>query len=664
MSRSSSVLSLAAALAGCLPIGGQPLAAAAPAESFGSIPAQAELAMSPNGHWLAWLDHSSDRPKVVMFDLVARKSQRSFGVPANNTLRSLEWADNETLLITVSGTKEAKLPFQRTAEYYRTFAEDNTGGDPRTLLMDGFRQNITSAILVAARSAKPKTVYLWTLDFSATAGHQAIGTRLAGHRSDSYIIRTLFEVDTRTGKGTILDRGTQFTEDWAVDGKGNVVAREEWDGARHIYRLLAKDGSAWKTMFHAEDGSRLNLAGTLADQPAVVALGAIGGSHQSIWAIPLDGSSPKLLIDDADVEIAGVVKDPNTGSVVGVELGGNQPAIRWFDATIKQRAEAVQRAFAGRGVRLTGWSSDGQQVLASVSAPNRPATYYIVDFVTHKAEIAGEEYPALADAQLGQVQALTYKARDGTEIPAYLTRPPGAASTAVPLVVLPHGGPRNRDSGGFDWLAQFLATRGYAVLQPQFRGSTGFGEAFRRAGDRQWGGLMQDDVTDGVRSMIDRGIVDPQRVCIVGASYGGYVALAGVAFTPELYRCAASVAGVSDLPALLGEIRDWPGSGESDIVGDTRDSIGVPTDPKLAAVSPIHSVATIRVPILLLHGTGDSVVPFSQSEQMWKALQAAGKSVQFVRLDSEDHWLSRTETRVRVLKELETFLAANLGTVH
>ena len=227
-------------------------------------------------------------------------------------------------------------------------------------------------------------------------------------------------------------------------------------------------------------------------------------------------------------------------------------------------------------------------------------------------------------------------------------------------MVYPHGDPQSRDYLAFDWLTQFLASRGYAVLQPQFRGSTGFGDAFREAGYRQWGGLMQDDVTDGVRAMIAQGIADPHRICIVGFSYGGYAALAGAAFTPDLYSCAASISGVSDLPALMrGEVPLYEGT-ISNSMSDWKAHIGGPHDANLAAKSPINSVKAIKIPILIVYGTGDSVVPNAQSQNMALALKSAGKNVSVAILAGEDHWLSQTETRVQVLKELETFLGQHL----
>ena len=190
-------------------------------------------------------------------------------------------------------------------------------------------------------------------------------------------------------------------------------------------------------------------------------------------------------------------------------------------------------------------SRDLSRALIGVENADSPRVYFLVDLGKGTADTVGESYPELEKVGLGKRESMTYAARDGLEIPAYLTLPPGREAKNLPLVVFPHGGPWSRDEAGFDWWAQFLTTRGYAVLQPQFRGSVGFGGDLRRAGTRAWGQAMQDDLLDGVDELVKRGIVDAKKVCIVGASYGGYAALAGVALTPDRFACAVSVNGVS-----------------------------------------------------------------------------------------------------------------------
>jgi dipeptidyl aminopeptidase/acylaminoacyl peptidase len=617
---------------------------------------------------LAWADHKESKPRVIMFDVPGGKVQRVMAVPENTKLRYLAWSDNQTLLIGVSATRMADVASETSQEVVRTIAQDVTGGEGRLLpnnqITSGSgrdegntptgtrtvraRTDLPLANLVAARATKPNTVIMETY----------------GRCRSVLVASCLLEVNTRTGTGTVVKVGSQFTGGWLVDRHGQPIVREDWNPNNHEFRLYALGANdTIKEIYRKEDTSEPKVAGLLPDGSAVVLLAANGRARQAAWALPLDGSAPTLIADDPDSDITGVYTDPYTGAIIGVYAAGTAEQIHWLDAGAEHRHEVLARSFPGREVDVFGWTADGTKTLARVETPSSPPIYYLIDFTTHRADIAAEEYPALAGVALASVKQITYQARDGTPIPAYLAIPAGNSGAAVPLVVLPHGGPQARDYFQFDWLVQFLASRGYAVLQPQFRGSTGFGEAFEQAGYRQWGGLMQDDVTDGVKAMIEQGVADPHRICIVGASYGGYAALAGAAFTPDLYSCAASISGVSDLQALMSEevpyYGGWGGS-QSVALSVFAARIGAPTDPNLAAKSPINYVKSIKIPILIIYGTGDGVVPNAQSQKMVNALKSAGKSVDVSVLPGEDHWLSRNDTRIQVLQQLDVFLRAHL----
>ncbi|WP_304171808.1 S9 family peptidase, partial [Phenylobacterium aquaticum] len=242
-----------------------------------------------------------------------------------------------------------------------------------------------------------------------------------------------------------------------------------------------------------------------------------------------------------------------------------------------------------------------------------------------------------------------------------LTLPPGGkpAGGKLPLIVLPHGGPAAHDDEGFDWLTQFLATRGYAVLRPQFRGSTGYGDAFERAGHGEWGGKIQTDLLDGVATLAASGQIDPNRVCIVGASFGGYAALAGATLHPEAYRCAASIAGISDLGTLSNQLGRLYGVDEGPQQALRRLLAGMSVE-ELRAISPVRHVDDVRAPILLIHADQDTVVAPSQSQFMAESLKAAGKSVEYVTLVGDDHYLMQSATRTQMLEALGAFLAKNL----
>jgi dipeptidyl aminopeptidase/acylaminoacyl peptidase len=292
--------------------------------------------------------------------------------------------------------------------------------------------------------------------------------------------------------------------------------------------------------------------------------------------------------------------------------------------------------------------------------PTQPPTYYYLDVASQRATKIVSEYPALAPSDLGMTRPVTYKARDGLTIHAYLTLPPGRNDGKnLPMVVMPHGGPDARDRWRFDWWAQFLANRGYAVLQPNYRGSFGYGRAFAEAGFGQWGLKIQDDISDGVKAMIADGTADAKRICIVGASYGGYAALAGATFTPELYACAVSFAGVSDLSRMMLLVKKDFGE-HSGAASFWESRIG--TDPaQLDATSPALHADRVRAPVLLLHGKLDTTVPIVQSEEERDALQRAGKQVEYIEFDTDDHYFTLAETRIRMLTEVERFLRTHIG---
>jgi dipeptidyl aminopeptidase/acylaminoacyl peptidase len=625
--------------------GSQANSAPPPAEVFGALPAESFAALSPDAHWIAWKEETERKPHIVIFDLNARRIQRMAALPAQTRLRRLLWSDNETLLATVSEAGEVQVTTNLARTYSLTIALNPTS-DGAVMLPSSIGHATGASAAIGARMIRAQTVKPHTVIMS-------IGAQL-------------LEVDTISGKAEKIKYGNEHTVGWAVDREGKAVAREDWDWRKQAYRVYALKEESIKEILRADDSSAPVLAGLLPDDSALVLLASNGHAHQSAWMVPLDGTPQKLLAEDPDADITVAYTDDHTGAIVGFYESGTKTAVQWIDPAAQRRQEVLQRSFPNSKVEVYGWTVDGAKTLALVQTPSSPPIYYLIDFNTHRADIAAEEYPALAGVKLGELKEITYKARDGTDIPAYLTLPPEATPGVHPLVVLPHGNANGRDYPYFNWIVQFLASRGYAVLQPQFRGSSGFGEAFEKAGYRQWGGLMQDDVTDGVRAMIDLKVADPQRVCIAGFSYGGYASLAGAAFTPELYACAISVNGISDLRSMLNETvpQSVPGIWETSAsMSEWTERIGAPNDPSLVKKSPIHSIASIKAPILIIYGSSDSVVPNAQSLNMADALRSAGKQVALVKLEDEDHGLSHTETRVQMLKAFEDFLRDNLRKV-
>jgi dipeptidyl aminopeptidase/acylaminoacyl peptidase len=338
--------------------------------------------------------------------------------------------------------------------------------------------------------------------------------------------------------------------------------------------------------------------------------------------------------------------------VLGAWTGGSTPELRWLDKQAEERVASLHKTFGGQPVSLISRSADGNRALVSVDARAAASVFYLVDFKRGTADVVGEEYPALVGVSLGEVRALTFKARDGSDIPAHLTLPPALKPEKLPLVVLDHQWSKGHEQSMFHPIAQFLATRGYAVLQPQHRETAD--EDDGKTGVDRWGGLPPGDAADGVRAMIEQGITDPARVCIVG--YGGHVALAGAAFTPELYACAVSVNGVSDFPNLISYHRK-SGSGLVQLLGE---SLGRANDEELAAKSPAHAASSVRAPILLMHDTDQTVVPFAQSQTMFAALGGLPPH-ELVKLPGESTRELRAQSWLRALSEMERFLAKHLS---
>lgn len=634
-----------------------------PASAFASLPEMSLVRLSPNGQRVAWANDPGGTPVVVVFDLATGKDLKRL-TPSNARIRDLDWADDRTLIMSVSRslTLDAKTVAEKRYEFKRFLAVnvEAPGGDAQSLLMEHpSREFVTGASLESLHTGKPGTIIMSTWNYSGTAQREQIGSRLSSGREDSGYELSLFEVDTTSGKGRLLESGSAFTSDWILDSKSQAVARSDWNPDTRLYSVLVRDGKGWRTIYSAEIDYDFDLVGLTADGNTLLAIGSRGGDKFKVWALPIAGGEMTVYYEHPEYDVQSVIHDRFTGAPAGFAIGGPRPTIHWTDPKMASIQNAVTKAFPGRITQIYDRSADYKRIVASVDDASSPPVVYLVDFAKGSADIIGEAYPALAGAALGEQETTSYRSRDGLEIPAYLTTPPGSEAKNLPLVVFPHGGPYARDDSGFDWWAQFLATRGYAVLQPQFRGSWGFGAAYMRAGNRQWGRAMQDDITDGVSYLVGKGIADPKRICIVGASYGGYTALAGAAFTPDVYKCAVSVNGISDVPSMAGFIRKRSGD-DSNALRSWRDLIGDPSDEDLARFSPARAIDQIRIPILLVHGTNDTVVPFEQSENFARMLGGKAGGVEFVVLKDEDHWLSRSESRLTMLQAMEKFLAANL----
>lgn len=343
---------------------------------------------------------------------------------------------------------------------------------------------------------------------------------------------------------------------------------------------------------------------------------------------------------------------------VGVLMEGPQLP-RFFDAAHPDAKlmQVLQNSFPGERVRITSATIDSKKLVLHVDGDRNPGDFYLLDRDTRKADYLMSTRDWIDPRRMQAMQVVDYKARDGTVIHAYLTLPVSGAKK-VPLVVIPHGGPHGvRDRWAWDAWAQFLASRGYGVLQPNFRGSGGYGYAFEHAGYRKWGTAMIDDISDGARWAVEQGYADASRMCVFGASYGGYAALMSVVREPDLYRCGIGFAGVYDLESQIDD---------SDIgdrlMGRNYIEKALGTDSKLLAEqSPITHVERLKAPVLIIHGTADKRVPFSQAKQLRKALDKQKKPYEWMEISGEEHGFYKDENNEAFLNRIAEFLDKHIG---
>ncbi len=620
-----------------------PRGGAAALSVYGQLPSIEDVAISPDGTRLAYVRTQGDLRVVFVADVADRKVIR--WIKAGQTkLRRIEWADSDNLLISTSvtagmyGYREEWFllrDYKVSSNELRPLPGDTLGEKNKVV-------NITVGKPVVRRIDGHTMVFVPGLYAAAPDDSMA----------DSQNAIALFRCDLTSGLTSLVRTGSVFTQ-WQIDSQGRVVAERDYD----------RQTERW-TVGVAPLGG--DPAGALAghapvDIPDILGFGPPADTVL-IESIENGGRLWQLLsIDDKKVSAMPAAEDfdrPLWDELTGVMIGGvnivDSPQYTFFDPTTSRRWSAIVQAFAGNSVRLVSAARDFSKVVVLVQGPTYGYRYILIDLVNPGAVPIGNVYAGI-DKPLA-VQPITYPAGDGLPIHAYLTLPPDRPAHGLALVVLPHGGPAIRDTAEFDWWSQALADQGYAVLQPNYRGSN-VNERLLEAGFGQWGRKMQTDLSDGVDYLVKQGIVDPAKVCIVGASYGGYAALAGVTLQPAVYRCAVSVAGISDLSRML----QWEGRGGADArlvdrYWDRFWGVTGSSDPTLDAISPIKHVDAVRAPVLLIHGRDDTVVPFEQSQIMFDALKKENKDVELVTLKKEDHWLSSGETRLQMLQATVAFL--------
>ncbi|MEN7536934.1 S9 family peptidase [Aurantiacibacter flavus] len=625
---------------------------APPLEAYGDLPGIEDMAISRSGDYFAVFTTLRDLRQVLVLDSEQQFVHR-FAV-GEMKFRGFSFIGDDALLISRSQTVDAGFGFA--ADRYELTQALVVPLDPArdAAVVFGERPNLMNSVFGnygIRPSGDGYRGYFGAIENrrNGTAGWSF------GHGRPF-----LYSYDFATGEQRRIAQAPPegARRDWLVDGEGNVAATfnisnrsGNWDIRNAANRTIAEG---------VEREGDVGLVGLGPDGTSLIYSEQDQDEGKHHWySVPLAGGEPQPFLDDISVDR--LYWDRDTGQLTGyysedeAEDADAKAAdgLVMFDPDLQTRARMVLAAFPDRNPRLMDWTPDFSVVLVRTDGNGDPGTWYWVNLAARRADPIGYDRPSIQPEQVGPISTMAYTAQDGLEMEAIVTLPPGREAENLPVIVFPHGGPHAHDEQGFDWWAQAFASRGYAVIQPNFRGSTGYGADFEQAGYGEWGRKMQTDVSDALAALAQQGVVDPARACIVGASYGGYAALAGVTLQQGLYRCAVSVAGIGDIGMMYRtENRE---SGRNRLFSRSlREELGDSSG--WDAISPRKFAAQADAPVLLIHGRDDTVVNFEQSAKMADALKDEGKPYRLVELEGEDHWLSLAATRQQMLSETMAFV--------
>ena len=475
----------------------------------------------------------------------------------------------------------------------------------------------------------------------------------------------LYKVKISTGERTLIRRNTERLTDWHFDNKDELrlATRSTRSGDKELLRVDA-DGKFTKvyscSVFETCRLSRFNK-----DNARVYMISNKGESVDLTRLVLFDPETGREEPVESDplrrVDLDGAAFSTVTDELVFTGYVDDRQRLYFKDRAFEKDYKFLQKKLPNREIGFDSTTADEMTWLISAVSDTEPGEKYVFDRKTKKLELQYRTREKLPREALAELKPIRYKSSDGLEIPAYLALPRGLAPKNLPTVILPHGGPWARDRWAYDSMTQFLANRGYAVLSPNFRGSTGYGKKFLDAGNGQWSERMQDDVTWGVKYLINVGITDPKRVGIMGSSYGGYAALSGVAYTPDLYAAAVSINGQNDLISLL---ESMPPTMESERIR-VHKRVGDPTTAEgraqLVRQSPLTHADKIKTPLLIVQGANDVRVKRRQADQMVISLRDRGFAVEYMVAPDEGHGFARPVNVMATLAMTEKFLAKHLG---
>lgn len=615
-----------------------------PFEHYGELPQISMVRISPDGKLLAYRTTENKQNRIIIFDLEKGTLLDSINVEKIRPNHIYFINDQKIILV---GTKNKKINLVGNRDFSAAFVYDIASQKIKQLLVQGkgisrWQNNLSS---IVGLSKDQEHVFM-----PARRGEKN------GLKSRYNLMKVSLNTDVQ--KPALFKRSEMDTIDFFLDGQDKVVARERYNQSTNEHRVEVLRDDQWVEIFKevVEIRQKVFVALT-SDSDALITWIYNDEGRLAYYSMSLqDGSLSDAIFERQNADVEQVYTDINR-KLVGVRFSGYSPSYEFVNPKIDKLIASIVKGLPDNTVRISDFTPDWSKIIFYLEGKGKSGEYILYN--NGQFQQIALARPNITADKVNDVFEFSYKARDGLTIPTLLTFPNTAMTSKVklPAIMMPHGGPASYDKKGFDWLAQYFASRGFLVIQPQFRGSRGFGIEHTNKGRREWGQKMQDDLTDGVRELVKMGEIDPDRVCIVGASYGGYAALMGAAKTPELYKCVVSINGVSDIEDIIREgkkrygEKHWVLSYWKDIIADDDLS-----DNFLAKISPINHVEKVNSPVLLIHGEIDQVVPVEQSKNMYRELKSENKNVTFIQLPGEGHSLSKQQPRMQALKAIDNFI--------
>ncbi len=623
---------------------------------YAQLPRTASVRISPDGKRIAMLAPYAGDKAIFVYNLENPNAKTVIMLPPKNSImKSVSWASNKHIVSysRIRGKGLGKM--KKYSTLYGRWISYNVETEKSTILLDDRIKSKSYRVtgggsFINTLPNDPQHVLMGFGEFKSKA-------ELRQYRVDLDTGKEALERILPIRTGAVI---------YSADGE-TLIAREEYNADSGKYEVFFGESVDEKVIYEKKfdtDENRTEYLFTVYDGKAIMQETEKAGL--SLFTIdPTTGTRAPFTFDaDApDGYDYGPLFDTLTGELIGVGYTDDTAKRIYSAEPYKSWHRKAKNALPGMEVSILSRTRDNSMVTLYAQSPGNAGEFYLMEPEKGQMESLGGMYPELAPKEVAKTIRADFTARDGLEIPAYLTLPPGKtkASGPMPMVVMPHGGPTARDTADFDFWAQYLAAKGYVVFKPQFRGSTGFGYDFEKAGYGEFGKGMLTDTVDGVNLLIEQNIADPEKICVTGASYGGYQALALPVIEPDMFKCALSVNGVSDIRDILkfevartgnnsGVIKFW-----RKIIGDRNDDKEM-----LIEQSPAQNAEKIKAEIVLVHGTDDMTVPVQQTEVMAKALKKTGKSSKVILLDNDDHNLSLPISRKKLLEASDELFEKHL----